>query len=204
MVATRTQVRDGQVSVEVSTAAPVEWGMRPSSRTPEGEPNRCPVCGKGFVLEPSIPPGDAPCPNCGSLVWFPRVPEVAWATGFPVFSVKVAKPITKEQAIRAVVDRLVDVGCLRSNDREEIISALLKRELLGSTAIGRGVAIPHGIHSGVEQVVGAMAKFPGGVEFDAIDGQPVHLLCLLVAPIDKPGDHLRALKAVSRSLRALS
>jgi tetratricopeptide (TPR) repeat protein len=44
--------------------------MLPSTRTPEGEPNRCQVCGKEFRLEPSRPPGDAPCPNCGSLMWF--------------------------------------------------------------------------------------------------------------------------------------
>lgn len=44
--------------------------MEPSSRTPEGEPNRCPVCGKRLRIEPSRPPGDAPCPHCGHLIWF--------------------------------------------------------------------------------------------------------------------------------------
>jgi len=44
--------------------------MEPSSRTPEGEPNRCPVCGKELQIEPSRPPGDAPCPHCGTLLWF--------------------------------------------------------------------------------------------------------------------------------------
>ena len=44
--------------------------MQPSSRTPEGEPNRCPVCGKDLQIEPSRPPGDAPCPHCGTLLWF--------------------------------------------------------------------------------------------------------------------------------------
>lgn len=50
--------------------------MEPSSRTPEGEPNHCPVCGKEVRIEPSRPPGDAPCPHCGHLLWFdPSVPE---------------------------------------------------------------------------------------------------------------------------------
>ena len=50
--------------------------MEPSTRTPEGEPNRCPVCGKPLQIEPSRPPGDAPCPHCGYLLWFdPSVPE---------------------------------------------------------------------------------------------------------------------------------
>jgi hypothetical protein len=44
--------------------------MEPSSRTPEGEPNRCPICGKAVLIDPSRPPGDAPCPNCGHLLWF--------------------------------------------------------------------------------------------------------------------------------------
>ncbi len=46
--------------------------MRPASRTPEGQPNRCPMCGRAVRLEPSSPPGDAPCPSCGHLLWFPR------------------------------------------------------------------------------------------------------------------------------------
>jgi hypothetical protein len=50
--------------------------MAPSSRTPEGWPNRCPVCGKDVCIEPSTPPGDAPCPHCGHLLWFdPSMPE---------------------------------------------------------------------------------------------------------------------------------
>ncbi len=48
--------------------------MHISSRTPEGEPNRCPVCGNALSLEPSRPPGDAPCPFCGTLLWFPAGP----------------------------------------------------------------------------------------------------------------------------------
>ena len=50
--------------------------MEPSTRTPEGEPNRCPVCGKSLQIEPSRPPGDAPCPHCGHLLWFgPKEPD---------------------------------------------------------------------------------------------------------------------------------
>jgi len=51
--------------------------MLPASRTPEGEPNRCPICGNALRLEPSRPPGDAPCPHCGSLVWFAASPDHA-------------------------------------------------------------------------------------------------------------------------------
>src|SRR4051794_32096778 len=101
--------------------------MQPSTRTPEGQPNRCPICGKRFVLEPSIPAGDAPCPHCGSLVWFPMVADAAWTIGFPVFSVQLAEACPKQEAVRAVVDRLVDVGRLSLRDREGIVTAILKR-----------------------------------------------------------------------------
>ncbi len=56
--------------------------MEPSTRTPEGEPNLCPICGKRLQIEPSRPPGDAPCPHCGSLLWFdPNVPKDIEAQG---------------------------------------------------------------------------------------------------------------------------
>src|SRR5689334_5883249 len=132
--------------------------MPSSTRTPEGEPNQCPVCGKVFALEPSIPLGDAPCPHCGSLVWFPRAPSVAWSAGFPVFWVKAAEACNKEEAVHAVVGRLAVSGCLRKEDCNGIASAILKRESLGTTAIGRGVAVPHGTYAGVDKVVGALAR----------------------------------------------
>lgn len=59
--------------------------MTISTRTPEGEPNKCPVCGQRVCVEPSRPPGDAPCPTCGTLLWFPREPlqqvVTAWEYG---------------------------------------------------------------------------------------------------------------------------
>src|SRR5688572_18059892 len=60
-------------------ASRLHYGTLPmiASRTPEGEANRCPVCGAAFYLEPSRPPGDAPCPQCGCLVWFAEAPRPA-------------------------------------------------------------------------------------------------------------------------------
>jgi mannitol/fructose-specific phosphotransferase system IIA component (Ntr-type) len=84
--------------------------------------------------------------------------------------------------------------------REGILAAILKREELGSTGIGRGVAIPHAKHPCVANVVGAVAEFPGGVDFGSIDDQLVHLVCLLLAPADSTGVHLRILEEVTREL----
>ena len=108
---------------------------------------------------------------------------------------------TKEGVIREMVGSLGAAGYLKSGETEEIVKAVLKRELLGSTGIGRGVAIPHTKHSSVERLIGTVAVSRPGVAFDSLDGEPVHVFVLLISPQDRPGDHLRALENVSRSLR---
>jgi PTS system nitrogen regulatory IIA component len=108
---------------------------------------------------------------------------------------------TKEGVIREMVASLNGAGHFKGGETEDIVKAVLKRELLGSTGIGRGVAIPHTKHSGVERLIGTVAISRPGVSFDSLDGEPVHVFVLLVSPQDRPGDHLRALENVSRSLR---
>jgi mannitol/fructose-specific phosphotransferase system IIA component (Ntr-type) len=108
---------------------------------------------------------------------------------------------TKEGVIREMVASIGGTGYLKVGDTEDIVKAVLKRELLGSTGIGRGVAIPHTKHTSVERLVGTVAVSRPGVPFESLDGEPVHVFVLLISPQDKPGDHLRALENVSRSLR---
>jgi mannitol/fructose-specific phosphotransferase system IIA component (Ntr-type) len=109
--------------------------------------------------------------------------------------------INKESAIREMVGSLGSVGFFKAGDTEDVIKAILKRELLGSTGIGRCVAIPHTKHQCVERLIGTVALSRPGVSFDSLDGEPVHVFVLLVSPQDRPGDHLRALENVSRVLR---
>ena len=108
---------------------------------------------------------------------------------------------TKEGVIREMVESLRAAGQFRGTDLEDIIRAILKREFLGSTGIGRGVAIPHTKHNSVERLIGTVALSAKGIAFDSLDGEPVHVFVLLISPQDRPGDHLRALENVSRSLR---
>jgi PTS system fructose-specific IIA component/PTS system nitrogen regulatory IIA component len=108
---------------------------------------------------------------------------------------------TKEGVIREMVESLRGVGYFKGSEPEDLVKAILKRELLGSTGIGRGVAIPHTKHNSVEKLVGTVALSKAGVAFDSLDGEPVHVFVLLISPQDRPGDHLRALENVSRSLR---
>lgn len=108
---------------------------------------------------------------------------------------------SKETVVREMVTALGAAGYFKGGETEDIVKAVLKRELLGSTGIGRSVAIPHTKHSSVERLIGSVAVSRPGVGFESLDGEPVHVFVLLVSPQDRPGDHLRALENVSRCLR---
>jgi PTS system fructose-specific IIA component/PTS system nitrogen regulatory IIA component len=108
---------------------------------------------------------------------------------------------SKETAVRAMVESLKKSGSIRAEDEESIVSAILKREELGSTGIGNGVAVPHTKHPSVDELIATVALSVDGVDFASLDGEVVHILFLLVSPPDRPGDHLRGLENISRHLR---
>jgi fructose-specific phosphotransferase system IIA component len=107
----------------------------------------------------------------------------------------------KESVIREMTQALLDAGKVSPAEYEGIIKAILKREELGSTGIGRGVAVPHTKHASVDRLIGTVGVSAEGVDFDSLDGEKVNLFFLLISPPDRPGDHLRALENVSRQLR---
>ncbi len=107
----------------------------------------------------------------------------------------------KEGAIRALVSGLTTAGVVTADAEESIVAAILKREELGSTGIGNGVAVPHTKHPSVTKLVAAIALTNQGVDFQSLDGGAVHILFLLISPPDRPGDHLRGLENISRHLR---
>jgi PTS system nitrogen regulatory IIA component len=107
----------------------------------------------------------------------------------------------KPAAIRELVQSLAAAGAIAASDVEGIVAAIMKREELGSTGIGRGVAVPHTKHASVERLVGTVGVSVEGVDFNSLDGDKVQLFFLLVSPPDRPGDHLRALENISRQLR---
>ncbi len=115
--------------------------------------------------------------------------------------VPVLEANSKESAIRVMVESLKNSGSIRAEDEESIVSAILKREELGSTGIGNGVAVPHTKHPSVDELVATVALSADGVDFASLDGEMVHILFLLVSPPDRPGDHLRGLENISRHLR---
>ncbi len=103
---------------------------------------------------------------------------------------------TREAAVRDMVQALADAGQFPAAELDDIVRAVLRREQLGSTGIGRTIAIPHTRHTSVTRLVGTCATVRAGIPFDAIDGDPVHVLFLLISPQDRPAEHLRALECV--------
>jgi PTS system nitrogen regulatory IIA component len=108
---------------------------------------------------------------------------------------------SKQAAIRLMVESLKNVGEIKPEDAEDIVTAVLKREELGSTGIGLGVAVPHTKHPSVDRLIATVALTKEGVDFMSLDGEAVYILFLLISPPDRPGDHLRALETTSRHLR---
>ena len=108
----------------------------------------------------------------------------------------------KAGAIRELADAMRGAGAIADNEVDPIVSAILKREGLGSTGIGRGVAVPHTKHASVQKLVAGLGISRKGVAFASLDGEPVYVLFLVISPEARPGEHLRALEKISRQLKS--
>lgn len=108
-----------------------------------------------------------------------------------------------KQLFGEIANRLINVHDLSGNGImcRDIVAAAIERERLGSTGVGNGVALPHARIDGMDRVVAAFARLEEPMEFDAIDGRPIDLVCFLLAPAESGGAHLRALARVARLLR---
>ena len=107
----------------------------------------------------------------------------------------------KETAVREMLQALADAGALDAGVLESILAAVLRREELGSTGIGRGVAVPHAKHDSLKRLAGMLAISAQGIDFQSLDGEKVHIFFLLISPSDCPSEHLKALEYISRQVR---
>jgi PTS system nitrogen regulatory IIA component len=112
---------------------------------------------------------------------------------FPALKAK-----TKKQALQELAQRAAK---LTGIDAREILDTLLQRERLGSTGVGRGIAIPHGRVPALHKIVTMFARLDEAIDFEALDDEPVDLVFLLLAPEHAGADHLKALARISRLLR---
>jgi fructose-specific phosphotransferase system IIA component len=111
------------------------------------------------------------------------------------------KSTNKPDVIKELVELLAEAGEIERRDKNKLIDILMAREALGSTAIGQGVGIPHGKSDCVKKLVAAFGISKKGVNFDSLDGEPVYIFFLLVAPQNSAGPHLKALARISRLLK---
>jgi PTS system nitrogen regulatory IIA component len=109
---------------------------------------------------------------------------------------------TKEEVLTELVSALKEMGLIE--DVGEAVKVILEREKLGSTGIGDGVAIPHGKMKKLQNVLCAFGRSAKGVAFGTVDGQPVHIFFLLLAPEESTGLHLKMLSRISRIVRDAS
>lgn len=103
--------------------------------------------------------------------------------------------------IEELVLALSNAGMLGKNVSKEVAKAVIKRENEASTGLGKGVAVPHIKHKAVKKIVGVVGQSASGIDFAALDKQPVHSVILLLSPIDKPELHLQAMEGIFRHLQ---
>jgi PTS system nitrogen regulatory IIA component len=116
----------------------------------------------------------------------------------PEAVVPALKVISKKQALQELAAK---AAALTGQNERAILEVLMQREKLGSTAVGNGIAIPHGKLPKLEKLFGLFARLGRPIDFEALDGQPVDLIFLLLAPEGAGADHLKALARVARLLR---
>ncbi len=108
------------------------------------------------------------------------------------------KATSKKHLLEVISER---AGELSGLPPRHVFDALLQRERLGSTGIGNGIAIPHGKFEGLDRLVGVFARLDRPIDFEALDGHPVDLVFVLLAPEGAGADHLKGLSRVARVLR---
>ena len=103
--------------------------------------------------------------------------------------------------IQELVKSLAGAGALPEDAVEEVVAALIKREENGSTGFGKGVAVPHVKHPKIKKMAGTVGRSAGGVDFAALDHQPVFSIVLLLSPDNQPQQHLQAMNIIFTNLQ---
>ena len=111
------------------------------------------------------------------------------------------KATDRDGAIRELVSALATAGALPDTAVDEVVAALIKREQNGSTGFGKGVAVPHVKHPKVKKMAGTIGRSEAGLDFTALDHQPVYSVVLLLSPENQPQQHLQAMNIVFSNLQ---
>jgi mannitol/fructose-specific phosphotransferase system IIA component (Ntr-type) len=109
--------------------------------------------------------------------------------------------VDRDGAIRELVTALAAAGALPADAIEDVVASVVKREQNGSTGFGKGVAVPHVKHPKVKAMSGTVGRSAGGIDFAALDHQPVYTIFLLLSPENQPQQHLQAMNIVFSNLQ---
>lgn len=110
------------------------------------------------------------------------------------------KSARRDEAVQEMIDALANAGAIDPSLKAKIFSSVIEREKRGSTGFGKGVAVPHVKLPGLPKMVAAVGISQGGVDFNALDKQPVYTVILLVSPSERPEEHLQAMEVVFKNL----
>lgn len=106
----------------------------------------------------------------------------------------------RDAVIEELVGALISSGHAEESQRAELVAKVLERERRGSTGFGKGVAVPHVKHPDVDEMAAAIGISENGVDFDALDKQPVYSFILLLSPLSRPDEHLQAMEVIFKNL----
>jgi PTS system nitrogen regulatory IIA component len=118
----------------------------------------------------------------------------------PDFIIPSIKSTDKKETLLELADFLKEKGAIEN--KQNLNLALLEREKLGSTGIGENVAIPHAKCDEVQQIMTVFGRSTKGIEFESLDQKPVFFICLLLAPTNSTGQHLKALARIARLMKS--
>ncbi|MEM7625657.1 MAG: PTS sugar transporter subunit IIA [Planctomycetota bacterium] len=107
----------------------------------------------------------------------------------------------RDDVVAELVDALIEAGAAPADLRDTLIDEILKREKNGSTGFGKGVAIPHVKHEQIAKVAAAIGISQAGVDYNALDKQPVYSIFMLLSPADQPDQHLHAMENIFANLQ---
>jgi mannitol/fructose-specific phosphotransferase system IIA component (Ntr-type) len=110
------------------------------------------------------------------------------------------KSSSRDDVVAELIDALIASGATTAKLRDDLIRAVMERERRGSTGFGRGVAVPHVKHKSVKHMAAAIGLSDRGVDFNALDKQPVYSVFLLLSPEDRPEEHLQAMEVIFKNL----
>ena len=111
------------------------------------------------------------------------------------------KATQRDEVIEELVSALIEAGAAPASLKPLLIAEILKREKNGSTGFGKGVAVPHVKHADLPKLAAAVGVSRSGVDFNALDKQPVYAIFLLLSPKDKPDEHLQAMEGIFSNLQ---